>query len=916
MSISTGNSRRLSGALLASLIFSFTADAGDVRGRLLEAGSGLSLDGATVSVVGTDISTQTQRGGFYQLQGLPEGEATLRFRYLGLGQVDRTVEVGPGTTTLDVRMEGQVFELDAFEVSGTIIGQARALNLQRSSATLSNVVSADAIGRFPDQNAAEALSRLPGISIERDQGEGRFVVVRGIDPNLNSVAIDGVKLASPSTGERATLLDTIPSDTLQRLEVYKSTLPSQPGDSVGGYINIKTPSAFDDDRTIGRITLQGNYSDLVDEWRGKLSGAYGTTLADGTVGLMLNASYEEREFGSDNKEADPFAMEEAEDGTSGFATGELQYREYDLVRTRTGISANLDFRPSNDARYFVRGSWNEYEDTEIRHRFIMAPDAFGTIAGDSFTGLDTEVGREMKDRTENMRIMALSAGGRNTVGDWTIDYRVSYSEAEEDTPFDFETVYLLSDLADVRFVNTQGLLPGHEQVSGPDMADAANYEFDGMELADQLVNEEDFSGAVDFRYEMENDSGLQAFQFGGLYRAKDKDSDAEIFKEDANPAAVDTLDGFVYASPRDPYRTGVPYVSPEYTGFFRENREAFAPELDEVDSRVEDFASSEDVTAVYAMAEMLFSGWELIAGVRIEDTRFETEGTGYNDDTETFFELSGDNDYTDVLPGIHLRKNLSESTVLRLSANKTIARPNFEQTWPNAVIEGTEVEVGNPDLDPLESINLDASIEYYLQPLGLLSAAVFYKDIDNFIYNQLTFGPFRGIEDAEITTFRNGDSGDILGLELAFQRQFSGLPEPFDGLGAYANLTFTDSSADVLPAEEGDAMRTLDFIKQSEVVGNLALTYEKAGFFVRLAYTYRDDYLDEVGENPEEDRYMSEHGQWDLSATYRINRNLTFFANWININDEPLHAYWGQSGRLSQFEEYGWSANFGVKWTY
>mgnify|MGYP006273191675 FL=1 len=904
--------------LLGGLLFcltAFTSHAATIRGQVLEAGSGLALDGATIRVAGTGISAQAGRGGFYELSGIPEGEAVLRVRYLGLGEIRESVNVGPGINTLNIRMEGQIFELDAFTVNSTITGQARALNLQKSADTLSTVVSADAIGRFPDQNAAEALNRLAGISIERDQGEGRFVVVRGIDPNLNSVAIDGVKLASPSTGERATLLDTIPSDTLQRLEVYKSTLPSQPGDSVGGYINIKTPSAFDDDRTIGRLTLQGNYSDLVEEWKGKISGAYGTTFRDDTIGLMINASYEEREFGSDNMEADPFEVEEADDGTEGYASGEIQYREYDLTRTRTGISANLEFRPSADANYYLRGSWNEYEDTEIRHRMVLAPDGFATIEEDRYTATGVETVREMKDRTENMRIMALSAGGQNKANDWTIDYQIAYSEAEEDTPFDFETAYVLNDTPEIEFLRTRSSLPGYRLVSGSDPVDPANYEFDGIELADQLVTEEDLSGEVNLRYDMA-ETGLKAIQFGALYRTKDKESDAEVFGEDANPAAADSLAGNVYGSPRDPYNSGLPYVSPGYTSFFKENREAFAMERDEEDSRVEDFDSSEDVTAAYFMGEMEFNEWDVIAGLRVEDTDYKTEGTGYNDDTEQFFSLRGANSYTSWLPGLHVSRTFDESLVVRFSANKTIARPNFEQTWPNAVIEDNEVEVGNPDLEPLESINLDASVEYYMEPLGLLSAAVFYKDLENFIYEQTVFGSFRDIDDAEITTFRNGESGDILGLELSFQRQFNGLPAPFDGLGAYANLTLTESSADVLPAEEGEQGRELDFIKQSDLIGNLAVTYEKAGFFLRLAYTYRDDYLDEVGGEPLEDRYVRDHGQFDLSTSYRINRNFTVFANWINITDEPFEAYWGESGRLSQFEEYGWSANIGVKWSY
>jgi TonB-dependent receptor len=888
---------------------------GTLSGRIATADSGLSLEGVQVSVAGTGLRATSGRGGRYLISGIPTGSRTLRFSYLGLADATAAIDIAAGENVLNIELGGEVFEMEPFLVEGTVIGQARALNFQKTAATLSNIVSADAIGRFPDQNAAEALNRLPGVSVERDQGEGRFVVIRGIDPNLNSVAIDGVKLASPSTGERSTLLDTIPTDTLQRLEVYKSVLPSQPGDSVGGYINIRTPSAFDDDGPIGRIALQSNYSDLTGDWRGKASGAYGTVFNEGTMGLMINASYEERTFGSDNNEADPWEEADGSDGTSGYVSEEFQLREYDLTRQRTGISASLEFKPAADSYYFLRGSWNQYEDTEIRHSGIFELDDFRAISEDSFVADDVAFVREMKDRTEKMKIMAASAGGQNRIGDLTVDYRISYSRAEEDTPFDFETVYEFDDTIGVRFDRTRSGSPRHAQLAGAPLTDPDLYEFDGVELAEQLVKETDWSGDIHFTLETRLNA-LKSVEFGGLVRSKKKTSDSEVFKEDDNPAAVETLAGFVHASPRDPFRSGLPYVAPAYTRFFYENRDAFALENDEEDSSVEDFESDEDIYAAFLMGNFELSGWQVIAGVRIEHTRFKTAGFELNENAETISPVRGSNDYTHVLPGLHLRRNLSEDMVLRISANQTIARPNFEQTIPNAAIDGDEVEIGNPQLDPLESLNLDASIEYYLRPLGVISAAVFYKNIDNFIYAQTSEADFQDISDAEITTFRNGPSGEILGVELAYQRQLTFLPDALDGFSVYANLTLIDSEATVLGPEEGDPNRDVPFIKQSDWIANLALSYENHGLFARLAYSYRDAYLDEVGDEPFEDRYMTSHGQLDLSASYRVSENLSVFANWTNITDEPLHAEFGESGRLSQYEAYGWSLNAGVKFVF
>lgn len=901
-------------ALIPTLLIA--QDTGTITGRVLDIRSGVFLEGAEVRVVGTSLQTTSARGGAYLIHGVPAGARELEAAFIGLETVAQSVQVTPnGTVVADLNFGDQVVELDPYVINSAAMGQAQALNLRRGSENIASFVSADAIGQFPDQNAAEALSRLPGISVERDQGEGRFVVVRGIDPNLTNVAIDGVDLASPSAGERATLLDTVPTDTLQRLEVNKAVLPSMPGNSIGGYINIKTPSAYDFDSTVLRVGVQGNYSDLTDSWKPKLTASYGDTFSDGRIGFMISASHEEREFGSDNNEADPWEMEDGEDGTSGYTTGDVQFREYNLTRERTGITGNLEFRPNTDSAYFVRGSWNEYKDTEIRHSGIFGPDGFNAITNNSFEAVDAEHVREMKDREENMRIAAVSAGGRNTLGSFDLEYTVSYSNAEEDTPYDFESIYELADTAGVRFTGTYGYELGIEQLSGPDFTNPDNYEFDEVTSASQLVKEEDYSGKIDLTYRFEQDF-VDRIQGGVLVRRKNKTSDLEEFASDDNPPAVENFSDFSMFDNRDFRNTGLPYVAESFRSYFLENEDGFAMERSEGDSAIEDFDSDEDVAAAYLMGVFDWSGTEIIAGARFESTDFSTTGFVYNDDDETVVPASAENDYDHFLPGLFVRRPFSENMVLRFSANQTIARPNFSQTQPGAEIEGDEVTVGNPYLDAIESTNIDLSIEYYLAPLGIISGSIFYKDIKNFIYEQTVSGDFGGIQDAEITTFRNGPSGDIKGIELSAQKQLDFLPAPFDGLGIFANLTLIDAEATVLPAEEGGDMRTVPFVKQSEVVGNLALTYETGRFFFRIAGSFRESYLDEVGEEPFEDRYVDDFFQVDITTHYRITDNFTVYANVLNITNEPLRAFFDESGRLSQFEEYGLGANLGLRWSY
>lgn len=913
--------------------------AATVKGRVLDRNSGAALAG--VRVVGPGDSTTTNRFGEYMLENLDNGSQDILFRYGGYNDVTRQVELREGEIfQLDLGLAGDVVTLEAFTIEERALGQARAINLQRNADHRVDIVAADALGRFPDQNAAEAVARLPGVSIERDQGEGRFVIIRGIDPNLNAVAIDGVSLAAPNTGDRATLLDTIPSETLQSVEVSKAPLPSMPGDGIGGYINIKTPSAFDSDGMTARATVQGVYTELTEEWGGKVNAAWGDTFANEKIGFILSASYENRSFGSDNREAEPLELEEGAGGQEFWVqTDEIQFREYDLTRERLGLNFNLEYKTDADTMYFLRSSFSRYTDVEIRHRGILA---FGEEDDDDedlteYTTVSNEpvaeniaLAREIKDREENMTIWTTTAGGNLTFGEWDFDFSLSYSFGEEDTPYDTEMIYeLINDdpaektqNPDVRLSNLRSDFP---QVTffdatgdGIDPFDPDSYEFDKIEDANQISEESHYAGQFNVARNF-SEGTLSAIKFGGLYRDKTKESDLEVFESDDNPGEVDTLAGMLNRGQRDPYGSGLPYINEDFRDYFSANRADFAMERNEEDSTLEDFESTEEVIAAYVQAEFKTDRASAIIGIRAEQTDFSSTGWEFDADDETFARFTGSNEYTNFLPGVHTRFNLTDSLILRASWNQSIARPSFEQTFAGRTVIASdeEVEAGNPELDPYKANNYDFTLEYYMKSLGTISVSLFYKDVENFIYEQ-TVKDGINIDgtDMDLITFRNGPSGEILGLELAYQQQFSFLPGPLGGLGFYANLTFTESEADILAPETGGESRTVDFLKQSGTIGNVALTYDMYGFFFRIAGSFRSEYLDELGEEQFEDRYMDEHFQVDISSSYKINDNLTIFANAINLTDEPLRAFFDQSNGLAQFEEYGVSYQFGLKYNY
>jgi TonB-dependent receptor len=326
-----------------------------------------------------------------------------------------------------------------------------------------------------------------------------------------------------------------------------------------------------------------------------------------------------------------------------------------------------------------------------------------------------------------------------------------------------------------------------------------------------------------------------------------------------------------------------------------------------------DFEITEDTLAAYALGEFLFgSKTTFMGGVRVEDTSSDYKAYELIIDEEgdpiSLAPVYGDKKYTEWLPQFHLVYKTSEDSQLRAALTRTLARPNFEDVapWRLANLEDGEVELGNADLDVTTAWNVDLMWEKYLQPVGIISAGVFYKELTDYIYIFQEDATIDG-EEVEITQPRNGDKGTLAGLELAFQNQFTNWKGGWGGLGFYANYTYVDSDAKY-PDRESTALPG-----QSEHIGNLAISYEKYGITTRLSYNYNGKKLIEVGGDPEEDIWVDNHGQLDFMFRVQASRKFSIIFEVINITDEPFTAYENTPDRIRQQEFYDWWATLGVR---
>ncbi len=942
MSVSK-NMRRFTiySVLLATAALPATASAGTIVGTVSDPSETRGLRSAQVRIVELDRVVTTGRDGRYRFPDVPAGTYTLETRYVGADTVQTSITVSEtGLTAADIILQSG--SNNEILVIGQGATQASALSRKREADGVSSVLTRDAIGQFPDQNVAESLRRLPGINILNDQGEGRFVSVRGLDPSLNSSSLNGVRIPSPESDVRSVALDVISSDLIESIEVKKSLTPDMDGDTIGASIEINTVSAFDRKKDLLTAKIEGSYNDYAGSITPKASIDFSTRLTD-DIGIAGGLSYYKREFETDNIEAEGWDIND--DGI--VYADEVQYRDYDVERERISASLSLDFRASDSTELYARGVYSQFDDQEFRRRTTFKLDEAAT-SGDANSALfddadgEIEIERDNKDRFESQKIRSIVIGGKTEAGPWKIEYSGSWAKSSESengsvdpttfsNSFDGDGLSLLFDYGDDR-------TPFFSYPTGGALAnDASLYDLEDVELtALSDAQDEEFSARLDVSHIFAMGSGDFTLQAGfkGRWREKSFDNNVEFYEDDSGTYALDDVLG------AQTYRlTDLgPFTSRRGpTEYFRANFGDFAlQDIDsQFDSAVSDYVNEEDIYAGYLLGRWDSEKLRVIGGVRFERTEnvisantvtLVEEDATFNgavvtEDTVFVTPNGFTRSYDDWLPSLNIRFEPQRNLVLRAAGYRSVVRPNLSDLAPRFAVEQNdenerEGEFGNPDLRPYEAWNFDASAEYYFSSNGAITANVFYKDIKNFIVESREEDGIRfGIAFDEAVIPINGSSADVFGIEFGISQAFTFLPDPLDGLLINFNYTFTDASGTVPTDGDINDLRTIALPSSSKHTFNAVLGYEKGPFDFRLAGTYRDRYLDELGAEASEDRYVDNHFQLDASVKFKVTKNIRLFGEWININNAKFFAYqnFDTRKRLLQYEEYGSTFKFGAK---
>lgn len=886
-----------------------------VTGRVVDA-NGAALPGAEVVVRGTGQRIVTDRQGRFVVPSLPEGEATFDVTYQGLQTGSESFSVRDGAANDLVITLPPATTDGAIVVFGTILDStARALNQQRNADATTNIVSSDAIGRFPDTNIAEALQRVPGFGVERDQGEGNFISIRGAPSEFTSITVDGVALRSTDPSTRAVDLGAIPSDIVSSLEVSKTLLPSQDADSIAGSVNLTTRSPFDNPRL--RVSANGGVSH--NQFGDTNDYRFGGTVSNvfGPVGILLSGSLAQTDRRVDNVEHD-WDIVGAPGGGEMLAVPSQSYKDYDTRRERIALTGALELRPDNVNRFYVRGNWARRVDDEFRNNLVVTLDDGVLQPGstpDLQTWNNTRVEFDYRHRIVRDQSLTVTAGGEHDWSNLSLDYSASYTRSKQDYPRRNQlrfrstlrpsiTLDFRNDpaLADISLFNTNEHL----------VMDRYNFRENTFRTQDTIQDEWAFQANLKIPTELFGSPAT--IQTGVKVRLAEIESDNEQWRDrQATSAPALSYAQFQTSTPADNfmYILGNKFDNDLVAAYF--DSIASTSQVDATrrisNSITSDYSAKEDIYAGYAMARMELGRANLIIGGRVEHTKFSGSAPIFNETTETFTLGQVDRSYTDFFPNLTLRYELTNDLVARFALSRATSRPNFRDVVPRMTENsdsGTSivnVSRGNPDLKQTLSNNIDAGIEYYFPPLGLIGFNVFYKDLQDYEFDFTSPGTFNGLP-ARISEKRNATGGYIAGFEANAQAQFTFLPGFLSGFGVFGNVAYADAKI-TLPESIPNRTDKVRLPNQSEWTFNAALFYEMGGFNTRLAYTKRTDYVDEFSSDARLDTFWEGRGQLDLTASYDITDNINIFFEAKNLTNTPGVRYAGDSSRVIEYEKFG-----------
>jgi TonB-dependent receptor len=813
-------------------------------------------------------------------------------------------------------------------VTGQRASQARAIDDKRNAIGVLDVAAADEIGRLPDRNVSEVIEHLPGVGVTYDQGEGRYVAIRGVPSNLNNYTLNGIEIGNPDGSTRALPLDIVSGQLLNRIEIAKVKTADMDGQGIGGNVNLVTQTAFDfRDKFTLAASGQAGYQQLNHkvpvQGDASLAARFGS---DEQFGIVLGGSYSNRDFYSYGFYPDDWAPDE--DFARGGHPTNIKYTRYSLDRKRIGATGSFDWHPNDHQTFYIRGLYSKFIEQEIRPRyrldFFSSPydldsdGLSGTTPGVA-TSADGTVAGSGPERREDLRLDHKSKwlasgilGGSTEIGALKLDYEGAYSRNETLDRFPVWQFRCNPGTVDWDFSDTiYTAAPEHE-------CTADQMQFRQYQAYHELDTEKIWQGKIDATYDLGDRSFLK---FGLKYRSSDRDQDVdEPTYTRGSSGNRFTMGDYglggpgicVYADSADTdkcYNNSPTFDIPALEAFTGKYLGTALMPLDAEttlqNDTLSDFGLTESVAAAYAMANLQFGAVTVTPGLRYEHTRLHV--AGYTLDGDDVIPVSRTNTYDDWLPSVVVKITPSDNTVFRLAYSKSLGRPEYSDLSPGGSIDSADdsASFGNPDLKPYRADNLDATAEWYFAPGGLLSVGVFAKFIKNPIFTQetvLTDYTLNGTTYARLDVSQplNADKGDIVGIEAQYQQQFTFLPGLLSGLGIQLTATLTDSN---LRLPDG---RTSTFPSQSKYLYGAELFYQKGPVEASIAYHNTGHALLAIGDPAYNDQYNDDLRRLDAKASVQITEAVRVFAIAQNLTDEPTRQYQaGNPNWVIQNERYG-----------
>ncbi|QQV78984.1 TonB-dependent receptor [Sphingomonas aliaeris] len=838
---------------------------------------------------------------------------------------------------------------DEIVVTGSIVEAQRSSIMQKRMAdNLVDIAAADAVGRFPDQNSAAALARLPAVAVQRDQGQERYIQVRGAPNRWTSVSIDNVPVIGVDEGgtTRAYRFDAIPAVLLSSLAINKSLTSDLQAEAIVANIDLRTYSPMSEKG----LNVQGDlgYGIMALGGGEQRQGSLRASWSNDVFGVVVGGSHYRRHQVTDNREVGLYD-EPTNAADTQFGPTELDIRSYRLVRENNGLFAGLEFEPIDGQRMWAKAIYTDFNDDEQRNQYELRLDRASSGTRNLTGGalVRVPVRGTFNDGQYRTRNYINTIGGElDDKNGFKVAVAMNYTRTENTTHLPLiqastptaASPSLTYDFSDPRLPVVQlfGTVAGTVPSRGSALSG-----FDQRTLAAPIAiigRQDSFTDSYTMKLDMSQELGAVTLSAGGLYSDRTITGFTFATANVVNLASFPAGSGLSFDINR--YVTDQNWDTGFPLGFTLKNidNKSMRRDVDTILARLQTlgiydtardvpasnrYALGERLLAGYGMAKLKFDGGQVVAGLRVE--RFDLDNRG----TATLAggalaPLSVGQTYTDLFPSVNSRFDLTDRLVFRIAGQRGIARPSFGEVRVGSSIDDTaspgQIGGGNPTLRPEYTWGIDGSLEYYLPGSGILSIAGFHRWVDNVLYASTQRVGSNAFDSSGVdrsgyllsSTF-NGRSGRLYGVEFNYQQRFTFLPGLLDGFGFQGNLTLIGGSFDTVERKD------IRFPGTSNRIANASLYYEKFGLSARVSYQHRTRWLDTLGGlglGGSSDEYRAGYDNVDVAIRYAVTPNVSLYADLSNLTNAVYSAYQGNEGRPTEVEQIGRRYMGGIRFNF